>query len=146
MNYQKIIKSLNQTATEAQLLRMESDSNLVKARIIHMRRSRECSGFQYLSSGSESEKAAAILHRLCRSCPKVSASHHMAAAELTNYVPAGSACILACAALTVSHMYLLTITEESGTGGFLNQWILLLSGQDLVCASYLAATVQAELY
>jgi len=81
---------------------MESDSNLVMARIIHMRRSRECSGFQYLSSGSESEKAAASLHQLGRSCPKVSASHHVAAAELTNSVPAGSARILACAVLTAS--------------------------------------------
>lgn len=76
-------------------------------------RKRVIGGFdKYLSSGSENEKAAASFRRLGRSCPGVSTSRYMAAAELSSSMPAGSARILACAAVTVFHSYLLTITEE----------------------------------
>jgi len=67
---------------------------------------------KYLSSGSENEKVAAGLQRLGRSCPGASTSRYMAVAELSSSMPAGSALILACAAVTAFHSYLLTITEE----------------------------------
>jgi hypothetical protein len=50
--------------------------------------------------------------RLGRSCFGVSTSRYMAAAELSSSMPAGSPRILACAAMTAFHSYLLTIMEE----------------------------------
>jgi hypothetical protein len=102
--------------TAALLVRTEGHSTfckrLIRKKALERQNKGENQAGQIFTAERHGIEAGEVDGRLGRSCFGASTSRYMAAAELSSSMPAGSARILACAAMTAFHSYLLTITEE----------------------------------